>query len=61
MTYDLSGIHVEGKALPAETDMSLASNSSMSRGAIQNYGFFHPDTIEGYEDEGNTLLLRSLH
>jgi hypothetical protein len=57
----LSGIHVEGKALPAETDMSLASNSSMSRGAIQNYGFFHPDTIEGYEDEGNTLLLRSLH
>jgi hypothetical protein len=49
MTYDLSGIHVEGKALP------------MSRGAIQNYGFFHPDTIEGYEDEGNTLLLRSLH
>ena len=52
MTYDLSGIRVGGKVLPTETDMSLASISSMSRGALQNYGFFHPDEIEGYEDEG---------
>ena len=26
------------------------------RGALQNFGFFHPDEIEGYEDEGRRLI-----
>lgn len=30
----------------------LYKMSNQHRGALQNFGFFHPDRIQGFEDEG---------